>query len=83
MDTDAQQQMVLRSVPDVEGLRADQQLQRHAADLGGVRVAVLLRQAGHHHVGIADGLHLDSGMRHGTEHREGLAVIDREGLAYR
>lgn len=42
----------------LEGPHEGQDVQRHVGDVHRVAVPVAPRQAGRHHVGVADGLHL-------------------------
>ena len=52
MYADAQLQLLLGSVGDLEGLHGAEQVQRHRSDLARVLVAVALGQARHHHVRV-------------------------------
>lgn len=54
-----QSQLVVGSVPDLEGFDLLQQRQRHPGDLSGVQLSIPYWQPRHHHVGITDGLHLE------------------------
>ncbi|XP_034729528.1 atrial natriuretic peptide receptor 2-like [Etheostoma cragini] len=51
-------ELLLGAVADLEGADGVQQGERHAGDLSAVLVPVPHRQPRHHHVGVADGLHL-------------------------
>lgn len=63
VDPDAQAQLLTGTVPDAKGLHSFQECEGHADDLVGVELAISNRQAGHHHVGITNGLHLWPGPR--------------------
>ena len=58
MQADAELQLLAGPVADFEALHRLQQGQGHAGDLSGVFDAVSHREARHHHVGVADRLHL-------------------------
>lgn len=64
-------QLVVGSVSDLECFDLLQQSQRHAGDLSGVEFPVAHRQPGHHHVGVADGLHLWERRGHVSYHFTG------------
>ncbi len=60
VEPDPQLHLLVGSVSDLEvGDDSGEQVQRHVGDLCDVAVSVLLWQPRHHHVGVADGLHLD------------------------
>ena len=58
MDPDAELDLLLGPVAAAEGADGVQQRQRHAGDLPRVELPVPHGQPRHHHVGVADGLHL-------------------------
>lgn len=58
VDADAQAQLLLGSVADVEGAHSVQQRQSHAGHLSCVEPPVPHWEPRHHHVGVADRLHL-------------------------
>lgn len=58
VEADPQLQLLVWSVPDREGADGVQQGQAHAGDLPAVQLPVPHRQPRHHHVSVADGLHL-------------------------
>jgi len=57
VNADSEFQLVIFPMTDFEVLDRGQELQRQRGDLTRVRVRSL-RQAGDHHVGVADGFHL-------------------------
>lgn len=60
VQSDAQLQLVVGSVPDAKMGHGLQQPERHACDLPGVQIAVPYGQARNDHVRIADRLNLKS-----------------------
>lgn len=67
VNADAQAQLLLGPVTDAEGAHGVQQRQGHAGHLAGVQPPVPHGEPRHHHVGVADGLHL-GGRRGGAGH---------------
>lgn len=61
---DPQFQLLFWSVADLEGPDGIQQGEGHTGDLSAVKIPVLHRQPRHHHVGVADGLHLGAPRNH-------------------
>ena len=70
VDPDAELDLLLGPVAAAEGADGVQQGQSHAGDLPGVQRPVPHGQPRHHHVGVADGLHLGGGGGAG----EGVSV---------
>ena len=58
MYADTQFELLVRSMSYLEVLDGVQQGERHACDLPTVQLPVPHRQTRHHHVGVADCLHL-------------------------
>ena len=59
-----QLQLLLLPVTDLKGSDGVQQSERHAGNLSAMQLPVPHRQPRHHHVGIADGLHLGAPQDH-------------------
>ena len=60
MQPDAYFHFDLRHVFDLEGCDGVQDVQRHVGHLGRVPVRVPVGDTGSHHVGVSDGLHLQT-----------------------
>jgi hypothetical protein len=58
VNSDAELEEFLGLVGDLEALDFGEQVERHGGDLAGVLLVVADRQAAHHHVRVADRLHL-------------------------
>lgn len=69
---DPQFQLLFWSVTDLEGPDGVQQGEGHAGDLSAVKIPVLHRQPRHHHVGVADRLHL----RAPHDHKQQVSVTE-------
>lgn len=73
MNADAYPHGDARQVSELEGTHERQDVQRHAADIHRVPVAISLRKPGGHHVGITDRLHLREDGR--QDHICGLCCL--------